>query len=73
MTLDLLVVATRPLDPDRAPQRDAMRIATLTVMSVVRTQDVAATAGRTLPTVATATPENLRTVAITMVILKLSV
>ena len=73
MILDSLVAATSLRDQGRAPHRGATRIATLTVMSVVKTRDVVATAAPTLPIAVTATLETLRTVARAMLILRLSV
>jgi hypothetical protein len=74
MTLDSPVAAATSLpDQGRAPRRGATRIATHTVMSVVKTRDVVATAAPTLPIVVTATLETLRTVARAMLIPRLSV
>ena len=73
MILDSLVAATSLRDQGRAPHRGATRIATLTVMSVVKTPDVVAIAGRTPLIAATATLEIPQTVARTMVTLKQSV
>jgi len=73
MTPDSLVVATSPPDPDRVPHRGATRIATLTVMSVVKTRGVVAIAGPTLPIAGIATLETLRIAARVMVIPRLSV
>jgi hypothetical protein len=73
MTRDSLAVAISLLAPGRVLLRDAMRTAILTVMSVVKTPDVVATAGPTPQTMATATLETPRTVGRTMVTLKQSV
>ena len=74
MTLDSLVAAVTSLpDQGRAPRRGVTRIATHTVMSVVKTRDVVATAAPTLPIAVTATLETLRTVARAMLIPRLSV
>lgn len=70
MTRDSLAVATSLLAPGRVLRRGATRTATLTVMSVVKTPDVAAIAGPTPLIAATATLEILPTVARAMVTLK---
>jgi hypothetical protein len=73
MTPDSLAVATSLLAPGRVLRRGATHTAILTVMSVVKTPDVVATAGRTPPIAATATLENPKAVARTKVTLKQSV
>ena len=73
MTRDSLAVATSLLALGRVPRRDVTPTATLTVMSVVKTRDVVATAAPTLPIAVTATLETLRTGARAMLIPRLSV
>jgi len=73
MILDLLVAVTSSPVQGRAPRRGATRIATLTVMSVVKTPGVVAIVVPTLLIAVTATLETLRIAARAMLIPRQSV